>query len=108
MEIFMGYVGFREGTSSQTSVSKPMVSLARGSVACSTCSTNFMSSAISVVNPWNGAISSGRLSPIGSMGIFADPWMVDIYGKIWKIAWILWVWKKKLRFQKGETPLGSM
>ena len=48
----MGYVGFREGTSFQTSVSKTMVSLARGSVACSTCSTNFMSSAISVVNPW--------------------------------------------------------
>ena len=73
----MGYVGFREGTSSQTSVSKTMVSLARGSVACSTCSTKVMSSAISVVNPWNGAISSGRLSPIGSMGrtVYLPTWL---------------------------------
>ena len=85
----MGYVGFREGTSSQTSVSKPMVSLARGSVACSTCSTNFMSSAISVVNPWKSYFKwpafSHRIH--GTHGIFTYmvTWMVDFYGKIWSM-----------------------
>ena len=64
----MGYVGFREGASFQTSVSKTMISLARGSVACSTCSTKVTSSAISVVNPWVTELFQGRLSPIESMG----------------------------------------